>query len=79
MPCTRVGWSWNRNRGEGFVLDSHSAAARTSPLATEMAGDIHYFANKEETGELAGFPWFCWEVRRCPHRRYHRFLARKDL
>lgn len=58
MPCTRVGWSWNRNRGEGFVLDSHSAAARTSPLATEMAGDIHYFANKEETGELAGFHGF---------------------
>jgi len=62
MRCTRVGRSWNRNRGEGFVLDSHAAAGRgaggPSPLevqAAEMAGDIHDFANKEKTGDCAGF------------------------
>ena len=56
MRYTRVGRSWNRNRGEGFVVVSHTAAGRgaggASPLeveAAEMAGDIHDFANKEET------------------------------
>jgi hypothetical protein len=46
MRCTRVGWSWNRNRGEGLVLDSHSATGRGTggprPLeveATEMVLD----------------------------------------
>src|SRR5438105_5904839 len=65
MRCTRVGRSWNRNRGEGFVLDSPPAAGRgaggASPLeveAAEMAGDIHDFANKEKTGDFAGFHSF---------------------
>ena len=65
MRCMLVGRSWNRNRGEGFVLDSHGAARRgdrgPSPPkveAAEMAGDIHDFANKEETGDFAGFHGF---------------------
>jgi len=28
MRYTRVGRSWNRHKGEGFVLDSHGAAGR---------------------------------------------------
>ena len=63
MRCTRVGRSWNG--GEGFILDSHGAAGRgargPSPLeveAAEMAGDIHDFANKEETGDFAAFHGF---------------------
>ena len=61
MRYTRVGRSWNRNKGEGFVLDSHGAAGRDaggpSPPeveAAEMARYIHYFANKEETGDFVG-------------------------
>lgn len=61
MHCTRVGWSWNSNRGEGLVLDLHAAAGcsagGSSPLeveAAEMAGDVQDFANKEETGDFAG-------------------------
>ena len=61
MHCTRVGRSWNGNRGEGLVFDLHAAAGRSaggsSPLeveAAEMAGDVHDFANKEETGDFAG-------------------------
>jgi len=94
MRGTRVGRSWNRNRGEGFVLDSHAAAGRgaggPSPLqveAAEMARDIHDFANKEKTGDFAGFHGFAGKAlvndltggsfrgleKRCPSR-YADFL-----
>ena len=33
MRCTRVGRSWNSNKGEGFVPDSHGAAGRGGAAA----------------------------------------------
>ena len=61
MRYTRVGRSWNRKKGEGFVLDSHGAAGRGAGgpnppevEAAEMAGRIRYFANEEEIGDFVG-------------------------